>query len=248
MCRDIETMKTSIFISLLFLSIVSVGQKSNLYQVFADEINQQTFIDKKATKIERIYFSFDTVTGKLIEKTKIFMEYFPDKKLCKTISPLRKKPFYWKTDTNGVNDFSYDKNGKRFKDASLDSVFFEDGKLKSIYGLFVFYDNSNRIAKITMDTIHTSLTRSFFFECYYIYSGNDIVKSNCYEFEYNGRFINRVDTLAKEVNTQNEYFAEKFKNNKKTIIAKKRFIKDNISVNETYVNGKLIEKEELYFK
>ena len=64
---------TLIFVS--FLSIICAGQKSNLYQVFADEINQQTFIDKKINKVEIISYLFDTVTGKLKEKSTIHIKY-----------------------------------------------------------------------------------------------------------------------------------------------------------------------------
>jgi hypothetical protein len=248
MCQTSTMTKNLTLIFVSFLSIICAGQKSNLYQVFADEINQQTFIDKKINKVEIISYLFDTVTGKLKEKSTIHIKYLPNKKLFRTTGGyIDHKPFYWKSDTNGVADFSYNRNGKRFKEATPDSAYFEENKLKSIYGSFLFFDDKNRVYKTTLDTVHTALTRAFFNECYYTYNGDDIIKTNCYQFQYNGKYIDRTDTIAKSIDTNDEYISEAFSNNKRTLTKTKKNSRDNVFIKETYINNKLFHKEETYY-
>jgi hypothetical protein len=153
--------KRLIIVILIIGFVKTFGQKSNLYQVFADEMNiqnstgmnEQIFLDKKANRIKTVIYLYDSLTRKFKHDYDITYDYYPDKRLIKNYNGNYKMTSYWKTDSNGINIRGYDKNGilqnpdKNEKLQNPDetkSVFYEKDKIKSIYSTLLFYNSDKR--------------------------------------------------------------------------------------------------------
>jgi|GEM_PF-4240081 hypothetical protein len=242
-------MRISTYIVMLFFCTNLLAQKSNLYQIFADDINQQIFIDKHVNHIDRKFYDYDTITKKLKPSGSVKIDYDPVKKLCTTYNSIYKITDYWKSDSNGVNNFSYDKQGKRvnLEEQDTSPPVFEKGRAKIIYNTLLFYNAQNKISKVMTDTLSENINPYHFMQCYYTYRHDSIVEEKTYSFRYIPKNTDFTDTLSKSILSRNAGGSQEIIYEKNNVIKILKYTKNNVDFEDTVVNGLLVSRAETYY-
>jgi len=242
-------MRISTYILMLFFCTSLFAQKSNLYQIFADDINQQLFIDKHVNHIDRKFYDYDTITKKLKQSGTVKIDYNPVKKLCTTYNSMYKITDYWKSDSNGVNNFAYNKDGKRVDLEVQDTSppVFKNGKVKVIYNTLLFYNAQNKISKVITDTTAKDIIPYHFTECYYTYTHDSIAEEKSYSFRYIPKNTNFKDTLATSILTHNALGSQEIIYENNNIIKISKYTKNSVDFEDTIVNGLLVSRAETYY-
>lgn len=217
------------------------GQQNYVRQIWASKVNEQFFITKNIKKVEEKWTLYDTSSGKPQQVYIVTTTFDVKKRLGKTHDPSYNDTFYWKTDSNGVNNENYDKNGEFLDRGSYYSCSYKYGRLDEAYGRKIFYDEKGRIVKTTLE----NTISKFYQDCYFNYIQDSIISRNVYLIDYKS---GKNDTTVTSFVTNTFSMTRSKVGTKINISNTSNWIENGVDIEENWINNKKYYRVETFVK